>query len=172
MLLFLANGTPMMRAGDEFMQTQHGNSNPYNQDNETTWLDWSLMRRNAGIHRFFKQAIAFRKSHPSLARSRFWRDDVRWHGVGPAPDLSPDSHSLAFRLRGASQRDRDLYVMINAYWEPLAFTMQGRPVERWMRVVDTSLHSPDDFLEPGAERPLASPTYLVQPRSVVVLLEQ
>ena len=38
-LLMLSAGTPMIRMGDEFMQTQHGNSNPYNQDNETTWLD-------------------------------------------------------------------------------------------------------------------------------------
>ena len=39
-LLMLANGTPMFVAGDEFMHTQGGNNNPYNQDNETTWLDW------------------------------------------------------------------------------------------------------------------------------------
>jgi hypothetical protein len=36
-LLFLSNGTPMFRAGDEFMQTQGGNNNPYNQDNETVY---------------------------------------------------------------------------------------------------------------------------------------
>jgi hypothetical protein len=27
----------MFCAGDEFMNTQHGNNNPWNQDNETTW---------------------------------------------------------------------------------------------------------------------------------------
>lgn len=108
-LLFQANGTPMIRAGDEFMQTQRGNSNPYNQDNETTWLDWGGLRRNQDIHRFFRQAIAFRKAHPSLGRSRFWRGDVRWHGVGPTPDLCHDSRSIAFFLRGAfSGRSRSL----------------------------------------------------------------
>ena len=45
-LLFLSNGTPMFRAGDEFLNTQHGNNNPYNQDNETTWLDWEKLREN------------------------------------------------------------------------------------------------------------------------------
>ena len=39
-LLFLSNGTPMFRAGDEFMHTQAGNNNPYNQDNEAGWIDW------------------------------------------------------------------------------------------------------------------------------------
>lgn len=69
-LLFLANGTPMFRAGDEFMQTQAGNNNPYNQDNETAWLDWRRLHANADVFRFFRLMIAFRKAHPSLARSR------------------------------------------------------------------------------------------------------
>ncbi len=46
-LLMLANGTPMFVAGDEFMNTQRGNNNPYNQDNEITWLDWDLLERTA-----------------------------------------------------------------------------------------------------------------------------
>ncbi len=33
----------MIVAGDEFANTQHGNNNPYNQDNETTWLDWDRL---------------------------------------------------------------------------------------------------------------------------------
>ena len=39
-LLLLAHGVPMFVAGDEFARTQHGNNNPYNQDNETSWIDW------------------------------------------------------------------------------------------------------------------------------------
>ena len=42
-LLVRRNGTPMLRAGDEFLQTQGGNNNPYNQD-EPTWLDWRRQR--------------------------------------------------------------------------------------------------------------------------------
>jgi len=169
-LLFVSNGTPMIRAGDEFMQTQHGNNNPYNQDNETTWLDWSRLGRNRDVYRFFKLAIGFRKAHPSLGRSRFWRDDVRWYGVGPQPDLSPSSRSLAFYLRGVSEGDQDLYVMVNAHWAPLVFTIQEGPAARWAVVIDASRDPPDDFCEPGGEVPVVSPTYRVEPRSVVVLL--
>ena len=68
--------------------------------------------------------IAFRRNHPSLSRSRFWREDVSWYGVGPTVDLSHDSHSLAFCLHGASQADDDIYAMINAYWEELEFNVQ------------------------------------------------
>jgi glycogen operon protein len=167
-LLMLSNGTPMFRAGDEFLNTQFGNNNPYNQDNETGWLDWSQLRANGDIFRFFKSMIAFRKSHPSLSRSRFWREDVSWYGAGTAADLSHDSHSLAFCLHGASQGDDDIYVMINAYWEALEFQVQEGAAQEWKRIVDTSLTSPDDFLAGGV--PLNDVKYIVSPRSVVVLL--
>lgn len=168
-LMFLSNGTPMLRAGDEFLQTQGGNNNPYNQDNTTTWLDWDRLRAHRDVFRFFRGLIAFRKAHPSLSRSRFWRDDVRWYGAGPAVDLSHDSHSLAFCLHGAAQSDVDLYVMINAYWEPLTFTLQEGEPGDWTRVIDTGRESPDDLREPGTEVPVRSRAYVVAPRSVVVL---
>jgi len=169
-LLFLSNGTPMFRAGDEFMQTQGGNSNPYNQDNPTSWIDWARLQQNADVFRFFKSAIAFRKAHPTLGRSRFWRDDVRWYGVGREVDATNQSHSLAFCLRGASQGDRDLYVMINAYWEPLTFTVQEGAAGDWKKVVDTSLSSPEDFCDAGHEIPLRDQACVLQSRSVVVLI--
>ena len=170
-LLFLAAGTPMFRAGDEFMQTQGGNNNPYNQDNETSWLDWSRLNSHAATFSFFKKMIAFRKAHPTLCRSRFWRGDVKWHGVGAAPDLSHESRSLAFYLDGASQGDADLYVMINGYWEALEFTVQDGEAHQWTRVIDTGFDEPRDFLESGGEK-LPALAYRVGARSVVVLVRE
>ena len=170
-LLMLSNGTPMFRAGDEFLNTQFGNNNPYNQDNTIGWLDWSQLQANQDIFRFFKSMIAFRKSHPTLSRSRFWREDVTWYGTGPAADLSHDSHSLAFCLHGASQNDDGIYVMINAYWQELEFHIQEGTPEEWSRIVDTALPSPSDFSDRGD--PLTTTSYrFVAPRSVVVLLRQ
>jgi len=169
-VLCMSNGTPMFRAGDEFMHTARGNNNPYNQDNETTWLDWDLLTTNQDVFRFFKQMIAFRKAHPSLGRSRFWREDVRWYGVAGAPDLSADSHSFAWYLDGASQQDVDVYVMVNAFWQALTFVVQEGQPEHWRRVVDTGRASPDDVCEPGSEPVLHDRRYAVGPRSVVVLL--
>jgi len=167
-LLLLSNGIPMLRAGDEFLNTQFGNNNPYNQDNEIGWLDWKQLQSNEDIFRFFKRMIAFRKNHPSLCRSRFWREDVSWYGTGRTIDLSNDSRSLAFCLHGASENDDDLYVMINAYWNELEFQIQEGTANEWTRIVDTALPSPDDFLTSGL--PLERPSYLVAPRSMVVLL--
>jgi glycogen operon protein len=97
-LLMLSNGIPMFRAGDEFLNTQFGNNNPYNQDNEISWLDWSQLEANDDIFRFCKGMIAFRKSHPSLCRSRFWREDICWYGTGHTVDLSPESRSLTMTI--------------------------------------------------------------------------
>ena len=168
-LLMLANGTPMFCAGDEFMNTQKGNNNPYNQDNEITWLDWDLLDRNRDMFRFFKLMIAFRKAHHSIGRGRYWREDVQWYGTSAGVDLSGDSRALAYFLRGSRLKDNDLYVMINAYWEDLAFTIQEGQAGEWRRVADTSLASPDDIAEADKGYPISSLQYLVKARSIVVL---
>jgi glycogen operon protein len=169
-LLMLANGIPMFRAGDEFLQTQAGNSNPYNQDNHTSWLDWGRLRTHADVFRFCKLMIAFRKAQPAICRSRYWRDDIRWYGVGSNPDQSPDSHSLAYCLHGGAVGGRDLYVMINGYTESLTFRIQEDPTGGWRRAIDTAWESPCDIAEPGAEVVVSGMEYEVQPRSIVVLV--
>ena len=171
-LLFLFNGTPMFCAGDEFMNTQSGNNNPYNQDNETTWLNWDLLQKSQDIVRFFTLRIAFRKTHPFLGRSRFWREDIHWYGVGTEVDRSLWSHSLAFCLHGSSQQDTDLYVMVNAYTGDLHFIIQEGRASDWLRVVDTSFLPPDHFAEPGLEIRLQNLDYRVKARSIVVLIRR
>jgi glycogen operon protein len=168
-VLLLANGIPMLVAGDEFMHTQQGNNNPYNQDNETTWLDWDRLEQNRDVYRFFKGMIAFRKAHPSICRSRYWRDDVRWYGAGPETDMSWGSRALAYALHGASEGDDDLYVMLNFGEDALEFTVQEWQDRAWRRCVDTGRPSPEDIAEPGREPVLGSPRYRVEARSVVVL---
>lgn len=167
-LLLLSNGTPMLRAGDEFLNSQGGNNNPYNQDNPTGWLDWSGLDRNPGTFRFFERMIAFRKAHPSLGRSRFWRGDVRWHGVGAQVDASPESRHFAFSLRGGAENDVDLYVLANMHEHALAFEIQEGRAGDWARVIDTGLASPDDIRDPGAEKPLDGLRYRAGPHCVVV----
>ncbi len=57
--------------------------------------------------------------------------------------------------------------MINGYWGELEFQIQEGTPQEWLRIVDTSLPSPDDFSEDG--EPLEQLEYEVAPRSVVVL---
>jgi glycogen operon protein len=170
-LLMLSNGTPMMLAGDEFLTTRRGNNNPYNQDNESNYIDWSLLEKNSDIFRFVRGMIAFRKAHPSIARSQFWRDDIHWYGAcGKEVDFSPSGHTLAFCLKGESVHDDDIYVMINGGPEPAEFRIHEGKARSWDLVADTSLASPGDFIEPDKRRRLTSLEYPVGPRSVVVLV--
>jgi glycogen operon protein len=168
----LANGTPMFRAGDEFLQTQGGNNNPYNQDNVTSWLDWDRLRVNQDVFRFFRCMIDFRKAHPSLGRCRFWRDDVRWYGTGRNVDMGPDSRILGVYLCGASQHDADLYLMINGSDSDRTFEIQeGRPGQ-WQLAFDTGRSSPEDLLELPNRSCLQSLTYVVGSRSIAGLIRE
>jgi glycogen operon protein len=168
-LLMLSAGTPMFRMGDEFLQTQGGNNNPYNQNNSTSWLDWARLDEHRDVFRFFRRMIAFRKAHPSIARRHYWRDDIRWYGTERAVDMSDGSRCLAYCLHGASQGDSDIYVMVNGSPLDEHFGIHEGAMGQWNRVVDTALSPPDDICEPGDERLVRSSFYQVRPRSVVVL---
>jgi glycogen operon protein len=170
-LLFVARGVPMLLAGDEFGRTQRGNNNAYSQDNGVSWLDWDLTRQNAELQRFARLLIAFRRTQPALRRAQFDAagTGITLHGVAlHRPDLSTESRSLALFFPAVSGEAGDhVYVIANAYWEPLVFEL---PRLSWRRAVDTALPSPDDITPPGAAASLdGSLTCTVGPRSVVVL---
>ncbi|BDG02936.1 glycogen debranching protein [Anaeromyxobacter oryzae] len=175
-LLFLSNGIPMLSAGDEFLRTQRGNNNPYNQDGELTWVDWSRLDEHRDVHRFFQGLIALRKAHRLLGHGRFWRERVSWYGMGATKDLSTDSHALAFCLHGdvrsgdpsLTAPEPDLYVMINAWWQDLTFQIQ-EPGTAWRRVVDTARVSPDDYVPPERREAVDGRDQVVKARSIVVL---
>jgi glycogen operon protein len=185
--LLISQGVPMISGGDEFLRTQCGNNNAWCQDNFLSWVDWSLRERNAGFLRFVRMMIALRKRHPVLRRRTFFDGgragqppDIVWHGVDPVrPDFSYDSHSLAFALDGRrSDRpglvDRDIYVAMNAYSEPLEFKVPAAPSGRtWRRAVDTALASPADIVDEDAG--LLVPVmqfYPVQAHSMIILISE
>ena len=154
------------------MQTQGGNNNPFNQDNETSWLDWDRLTQHEEVFRFFKKMIAFRKSHGMLGSSTFWREKIQWYGAEqPEVDLSADSQCLAYHLHDPSPETRDLYVMINGSTRPVQFSIHAQADKTWKRVVDTSLPSPMDLLVPDIQIPLTHNHYRVNQRSIVVLAQ-
>lgn len=65
-MLFLAQGVPMLMAGDEDLNSQQGNNNAYCQDNATGWKDWKQTRAAKDFTRYVKKMIAFRKEHAVL----------------------------------------------------------------------------------------------------------
>lgn len=169
-LLMLSNGTPMFRMGDEFLQTQGGNNNPYNQDNCTSWLNWERLEDNKDIFRFVKTLISFRKDHSSISRSHYWRSDVEWFGPNGGVDFSEDSRTLAYLLRGKSVGDSDLYVMINGGRERIRFTVPRPEGGLWKRVIDTSIMPPNDIVSPESAVEFADSHYVLEGHAVSVLV--
>ncbi len=183
--LLISQGVPMILGGDEMLRTQQGNNNAWCQDNEISWVDWSLVERNADFHRFVRQLIALRKRHHALRRETYFDDPagkppcIVWHGTKPCdPDFSSSSRTLAFALDGRRtdrpEVDRDIYVAFNAFWKPLLFRIPASPSGRaWRRTVDTAKPSPEDALGPD-EGPIvrASQFYQLEARSMIILVSE
>jgi glycogen operon protein len=178
-ITLLALGTPMVLMGDEVRRTQRGNNNAYCQDNEISWLDWTLLERHRDLQRFVKTLIRQRlviASEPGvrdLSLNELLREaDIQPHGVRlNQPDLSPQSHSLAVTVR-ARGRTAWFHLMFNAYWEPLDFELP--PVVAgthgpWQRWIDTYADAPHDVSEWHGGPAVDGSTCRVQARSLVVL---
>jgi glycogen operon protein len=102
-----------------------------------------------------------------LSRAR-----IEWHGVELGkPDWATSSHSLAFTVQNFAV-SHVRYIAINAYWMPLEFELPpvtGNPDGGWLRLIDTSLPTPDDIVEETNGLRVKGPKYLVNPRSIVML---
>jgi glycogen operon protein len=165
--------------GDEVRRTQRGNNNAYCREDETGWFDWTGLERHAGVHRFARELIAFRRhrelvgeSSDMTLRQLLDRGTVQWHGVKlDAPDWSETSHSLAATIR-APAAVLTLHLMVNAYWEALDFEIP--PVEDgqgpWRRFLDTFRAAPEDVCPGDGAPAVLLPTYRVEPRSLVLLV--
>ena len=119
MSLLLANGTPMLLAGDEFGNTQYGNNNAYCQDNEITWIKWANF--NKELFELTKQTIAARKQIGSLNRNQWWSgDNVQWlniHGNQMTVDDWQNQQTKALQV----VLDKHCLLLINAKAEGQVF---------------------------------------------------
>ncbi|MFO0864022.1 MAG: glycogen debranching protein GlgX [Gemmataceae bacterium] len=183
--LMLSQGTPMLLAGDEFLRTQQGNNNAWCQDNELSWIDWTLKEQNADFFRFARMMIALRKRHPALRRRDFFKGrgpsgdfepDIIWHGVEPhSPDFSHGSRTLAYSINGSMtgrEPDSDFYVACNAWSGMVHFRLPPSPSGRpWYRIVDTAVPAPLDIVSEADAKPMSPQyDYPVAAHSMVVLL--
>jgi isoamylase len=186
-LLMVSQGVPMILSGDEFGHTQGGNNNAYCQDNEISWVNWDLLKKNKEIFEFASKLIAFRKAHPVLRNSRHFQNrdyvgsglpDISWHGTQPwKADWSATNRLLAFMLcgkhaKGGQAPDSHMYVAMNMHWEGHAFGLPQVPEGRkWHVAVNTDVASPQDAWPVGKEPRLDDQnSVVVGPRSIVVLI--
>jgi isoamylase len=180
--LLLSFGVPLLLGGDELGRTQGGNNNAYCQDNETSWFDWSAV--DTGLLDFTKRLLAFRRDHPVFRRRRFLTgaeaSELGWYTpagaeMTQADWADPNALALGVYLDGSDDPDQgpdgrplvddDFLVLVNAWWEPIAFSI---PVTR----VGTQWQQEIDSYEPGAPSgppQRAGAQVTVGPRSVCVL---
>ena len=97
--LLLSQGVPMVLHGDEIGRTQHGNNNAYCQDNELSWVDWSLAEPNADLTAFTAALSDFRRTHPVFRRRRFFAGQP-----GAPAGRQPRRHRLVRRRRDGDVR--------------------------------------------------------------------
>ncbi|MBM3485527.1 MAG: glycogen debranching protein GlgX [Alphaproteobacteria bacterium] len=161
--LLLAQGTPMLLAGDERGRSQGGNNNAYCQDNATGWIDWTEPSPGfADLARFVHALIELRRRHPSFRRSRFLRGgetadpadhDVRWlHPSGRTMKVADwhaaETRALGFVLSGegayadetAPGRIDETYLfLMNAAETAIVWTLPAPGADHdWVTVLDTA----------------------------------
>ena len=66
-VLSFCQGPIMFGMGDEFLRTQHGNNNPYNQSNEYLNMQWD---KQAPLAKYMSALAKYRLGHPSLDSSK------------------------------------------------------------------------------------------------------
>ncbi len=176
-LLLLSEGVPMLLAGDEFLNSQNGNNNGYCQNNETTWLDWDMVDKNADMLRFVQNMITLRKRHSSIMRRRFLTGniiksrgikDISWHGAKlDTPQWNdPNAQLLALTLAGIDEPD--LHIIINMSHQNTICELPKIEGKVWCLSVDTSHISPHDIITRPNQKPILDKTCLVKEKSIVV----
>lgn len=162
--LFLAKGTPMLTAGDEFGRSQAGNNNGYAQDNALTWLDWTAADHD--LAGFVADLSRLRARHPVLTDDHWLGEaDAVWHaehGAMQGHDWNDGSRRLiGLELTGPGRDGAadHILIVLNAGGETLV-KLPEATVAGWT----LDLASTD-----GAE--LSEDAVRVPARSVVVLAD-
>jgi glycogen operon protein len=163
--LFLAQGVPLLLAGDEVGNSQGGNNNAYAQDNETGWVDWSRLASEDDLSDFIGELSRLRQRFSQI-KPRRWVEgkmadgscDVKWLTPGAA-EMSeqdwnfPDGRFLSYVLAAPPEGGAPIFIILNGADEDVEITFPEWPtVTRWRNVLDTSNAAPhSEERTPGAQ---------------------
>ncbi|MFF3055451.1 glycogen debranching protein GlgX [Streptomyces sp. NPDC057909] len=162
--LLLSTGVPMLVAGDEMGRTQGGNNNAYCQDNEVSWLDWSLLDQPQWreLTELTARLLALRHAHPVLRRRAFFsgraqaadglRDlawftrqgkemtETDWYAPAATIGLYLSGRDIPGRdARGEQVTDDSFLAILHAADRPISFRLPGPPwAQAYELVLDTS----------------------------------
>jgi glycogen operon protein len=149
--LFLAQGVPLLLAGDEAGNSQSGNNNAYCQDNETGWVDWSKLGSADDLGALVGTLTRLRQRFPQIKPHRWVEGrkadgsyDVKWLTPAGAEMAEadwnfPDGRVLSYVLAAAVDGGAPLFIVLNGADEDVEITFPEWPgAARWQNVLDTS----------------------------------
>ena len=175
--LMLAQGVPLLLAGDEVGNSQSGNNNAYCQDNEIGWVDWSRLGEDGeDMTDLIRRLAALRRRYPQL-RPRHWLHaprtgaprEVMWF-TAEATEMTeqdwmfPEGRFLAYVLGTVEPSPGPLFIVVNGAAEAVKFTFPAwLDCTRWtFEVATVPLDDPATVMaEPGGSA-------VAPPRSVAV----
>jgi glycogen operon protein len=164
--LLLAQGTPLVLAGDEVSNTQFGNNNAYCQDNEVGWVLWdNLGKEGEDLVQFVAHLAEIRRRFSQL-RSQRWLDGRPSDGpyralwLTPAAEEMkesdwkfPEGRFLAYVLGPLEPEQPAIFIVLNAAPEEIAFKLpKMTEYKGWQQILNTTevMLNSADFL-PGAD---------------------
>ncbi|MGN0141470.1 MAG: alpha-amylase family glycosyl hydrolase [Roseburia sp.] len=154
-VLLLAQGVPLLLAGDEFANSQNGNNNAYCQDNRIGWLNWKNEEKYAWLTEYVGHLTAFRRNHPFLAADSPMRfsdyknvgfPDLSYHGEKAwISSFSLDKQAVGmfycgeYGVKEDGTPEDDVYIGYNFHhmWCGLALPKLSEK-KKWHLVMDTS----------------------------------
>jgi glycogen operon protein len=150
--LLLAQGVPLILAGDEVGNSQSGNNNTYCQDNEIGWVDWSRLGDDGeDVTALIGRLTQLRRRFPQL-QGHQWLDgrhpdgshDVLWltpHAAEMTEEdwQFPNGHFLSYVLASTERGQPPLFLVLNAATQTIDFTLPSVPeCAAWTPTLDTS----------------------------------
>ncbi len=147
--LCLAQGVPMLVAGDEFARGQRGNNNAYCQDNALSWLAWDAVDQQSCA--YTARLLALRRAHPALRRiswfdgspTRLGERDIAWlardgNAMTQAQWDDGANRCFGFRLGRDNAQEHALLVLLNAATQDLEFVLPAALAAGWVIELDTA----------------------------------
>lgn len=179
--LMVSQGVPMILGGDEFRRTQEGNNNAYCQDNEISWINWNLQKKNTELTHFTQVLIALRKAHHVFRREHFFSTQIPqidWFDFnGKSLEWNKIKRFLGFMLYGDrcvdddGNNDNDFYVAGNTDIYDITITLPTLPGGKfWHIVCDTSIEGEKCAFDAGSEELLREQRRYILPAGCFVIL--
>lgn len=183
---FLTQGIPMIVAGDENLNSQSGNNNPYCQDNEIGWINFRKDKAAIDFYKFTKNLLAFRKRHSILHQPKELMlfdymsckvPDISFHGAEAfRMDQNPVSREFGVLYYGdyskqyTGKKEESVFVVYNMNWEKREFALPlfGKGY-KWKLLYSTDGSTDENFDEENAKEYKES-VYLAEGRTISIFL--